>query len=82
MELDAGEKSRHPGMKYKGYCIDLIFELQRDLSFNFTLHLVKDGQYGGIDNINNVWNGMVGEIVNGVSKTGCVRIKDAGKGWG
>ena len=53
-------------MKYKGYCIDLMNELQKLLHFSYEIYEVPDGKYGGLTD-NGTWNGMVGELVRGVS---------------
>ena len=52
-------------MKYKGYCIDLMNELQKLLHFSYEMYEVPDGKYGGLTD-NGTWNGMVGELVRGV----------------
>ena len=52
-------------IKYKGYCIDLINELQKLLHFSYEIYEVPDGKYGG-QRDNGTWNGMVGELVRGV----------------
>lgn len=52
-------------MKYKGYCIDLMNELQKLLHFSYEIYEVPDGKYGGLTD-NGTWNGMVGELVRGV----------------
>jgi len=51
-----------------GYCIDLLQELSKNLSFVYTLHLVADNKYGsyekeGADKIKR-WDGMIGELLN------------------
>ena len=35
-----------------GYCIDLLKELAKNLSFVYTLHLVGDGKYGSFEKVN------------------------------
>ena len=35
----------------RGYCIDLLQELARNLSFVYTLHLVADNKYGSIEKV-------------------------------
>ena len=52
-------------IKYKGYCIDLLNELQRQLHFTYEIYVVPDGKYGGITD-NGTWNGLVGELVRRV----------------
>ncbi len=55
--------------KYKGYCIDFIDALVPVLGFQYEIHLVHDGNYGIEVDVNGtkVWNGLVGELINGVS---------------
>ncbi len=36
----------------RGYCIDLLQELSKNLSFVYTLHLVADGKYGSFEKVN------------------------------
>ncbi|XP_037832845.1 probable glutamate receptor [Kryptolebias marmoratus] len=52
------------GSGYEGYCVDLISELSKRLSFSYKLHVVKDGRYGAVDSSGN-WNGMIGEVIRG-----------------
>ncbi|CAF0819485.1 unnamed protein product [Rotaria sordida] len=51
-----------------GYCIDLLQELSKNLSFFYTLHLVADGKYGSFekegDDKHKRWDGMIGELLN------------------
>lgn len=56
------------GSELEGYCIDLLSELSKKLGFMYTVHLVKDGRYGKMDQSGN-WNGMIGEVIRGVSLT-------------
>ncbi len=35
-----------------GYCIGLLQELSKNLSFVYTLHLVADGKYGSFEKVN------------------------------
>ncbi|KAH7726269.1 CBN-GLR-5 protein [Aphelenchoides avenae] len=48
--------------QFEGFCIDLLEELSKDLGFTYTIHIVKDSQYGN-DIGNGSWNGMIGEIL-------------------
>nr|XP_055040610.1 probable glutamate receptor [Misgurnus anguillicaudatus] len=52
------------GSQLEGYCMDLLTELGKKLSFKYKVHLVKDGSYGRQDESGN-WNGMIGEVVRG-----------------
>lgn len=53
----------------RGYCIDLLKELSKNLSFVYTLHLVTDNKYGSIekegDEKQKRWDGMIGELLSG-----------------
>uniref|UniRef100_A0A915BD08 Uncharacterized protein n=1 Tax=Parascaris univalens TaxID=6257 RepID=A0A915BD08_PARUN len=51
--------------RFEGFCIDLLAELSRDLGFTYTIHLVKDRNYGNDIYGNGTWNGMIGEILRG-----------------
>uniref|UniRef100_F1L369 Glutamate receptor, ionotropic kainate 2 n=1 Tax=Ascaris suum TaxID=6253 RepID=F1L369_ASCSU len=51
--------------RLEGFCIDLLAELSRDLGFTYTIHLVKDRNYGNDIYGNGTWNGMIGEILRG-----------------
>ncbi|CAH3162257.1 unnamed protein product [Pocillopora meandrina] len=47
---------------YKGYCIDLLDELAKNLKFTYEIYLSPDGMYGA-ELENGTWNGMIGELV-------------------
>ena len=44
----------------KGFCIDILKKIARNIKFTYDLYLVNNGKHG--KKINNVWNGMVGEV--------------------
>ncbi|XP_051995410.1 glutamate receptor ionotropic, NMDA 2A-like [Xyrauchen texanus] len=46
----------------KGFCIDILKKIARNVKFTYDLYLVTNGKHG--KKINNVWNGMVGEVLN------------------
>ncbi|XP_070556679.1 glutamate receptor ionotropic, NMDA 1-like isoform X2 [Ptychodera flava] len=62
-----------------GFCIDLLVRLADNLNFTYDVHLVPDGFYGQMEitttgrqngksgNTKKSWNGMVGELVDGVA---------------
>ncbi|KAI7810411.1 putative glutamate receptor ionotropic [Triplophysa rosa] len=45
----------------KGFCIDILKKIARNVKFTYDLYLVTNGKHG--KKINNIWNGMVGEVV-------------------
>ncbi|EDV20222.1 uncharacterized protein TRIADDRAFT_61396 [Trichoplax adhaerens] len=57
------------GKKYKGYIIDLMDEISRNLNFSYNVRVVADGFYGTEISVNGTftWSGIIGEILNGVN---------------
>lgn len=53
--------------KYEGYCVDLASEIAKHVGIKYKLSIVEDGKYGARDPETKIWNGMVGELVYGVS---------------
>lgn len=51
----------------RGYCMDLLHALSRELNFTYSLYQVEDRQYGSFDYVNGsekkMWTGLVGELV-------------------
>lgn len=54
------------GAQLEGFCMDLLSEIAKKVGFKYKVQLVKDGAYGRQEESGN-WNGMVGEVVRGVS---------------
>lgn len=52
--------------RYEGYCVDVIEKLAKMLGFNYTFTVQEDGANGNFNKATNKWNGMIGEIVDGV----------------
>lgn len=53
--------------KYEGYCVELAAEIAKHVGYQYKLKIVADGKYGAKDPETKMWNGMVGELVYGVS---------------
>lgn len=51
---------------YKGYIPDLLEKISQRIKRKFTLSIVGDKKYGAKTD-GNKWNGMIGEIIEGVS---------------
>lgn len=52
---------------FRGYCIDLLNEIRKELNFNYTINEVLDG-YGYMSPTgNHEWNGMVRKLKDRVS---------------
>lgn len=62
-------KNEDNNAKFEGYCIDLIELLAKKMdNFDYIIRLSADGKYGAPDN-GGVWDGMIGELISGVSLT-------------
>lgn len=53
--------------RYEGYCVELAAEIAKHVGYSYRLEIVSDGKYGARDPDTKAWNGMVGELVYGVS---------------
>ena len=51
--------------RFQGYAVDLLEEIVKKSTFKYRIKLVGDNNYG--IPVNKTWNGMVGELVRGVS---------------
>lgn len=61
----------HGNDQYEGFCIDLVKELSY-MNNNFSINFIisKDGKSGSrtvLKNKSEVWDGMIGSIIRGVS---------------
>lgn len=61
----------------QGLCIDLLHSLHATLGFSYEVHLVADGNYGGQDPRTGRWNGIMGEIIEGVSASAILETHTA-----
>ena len=57
--------------RFEGFGIDLIHELSLMSGFNYTFHVQADKSSGNPDK-NGKWNGMIGEVLAGVSTNKCL----------
>lgn len=44
----------------KGFCIDILKKLSRNIKFSYDLYLVTNGKHGKL--VRGIWNGMIGEV--------------------
>ncbi|OWF48940.1 glutamate receptor 4-like [Mizuhopecten yessoensis] len=57
---------RHGNDRFEGFAVDLIKEVAEMLQFDYDIYLVHDGMFGSkIDDSNEEWNGMIGELLAG-----------------
>ena len=66
VQLKPDHYDRKGNDRYEGYCIDLLKATAAMLGFQYQIYLVPDGQFGD-KNPDGSWNGLVGELMNGVS---------------
>ncbi len=62
---------REGNYRFEGYLIDLITEISKKLNFEFELYVSPDGNYGS-KNSEGDWNGMIRELIVGVSHSQCL----------
>ena len=64
------DASRHEGnARFEGFCIDLLDEISKRVGFKYQIYLVPDGKFGS-KNQDGSWNGMIKELMIGVSSNG------------
>ena len=51
--------------EFEGFCIDLLKRLSDMMGFNYTLYEVEDKNFGA--QVDGVWNGIIGDIMQEVS---------------
>ncbi|EDV20224.1 uncharacterized protein TRIADDRAFT_3218, partial [Trichoplax adhaerens] len=55
---------------YRGYIIDLLDEMSKNLNFTYKIRIVADGQYGSQYTDKNgalKWTGVIGEVIDGIA---------------
>lgn len=65
--------------RYEGYCVELAAEIAKHVGYSYRLEIVSDGKYGARDPDTKAWNGMVGELVYGVSSPEGGKFQSRGK---
>ena len=64
--------------RFEGYIMELLTRISdviRGIDFEFEVELASDGKFGAPGDYSRIWNGMIGEVVRGVSglRTKCAR---------
>ena len=54
-------------VRFEGFCVSLLDEISQILHFNYTLVPIKDNVYGTKNEVTGEWNGMIRELLTGVS---------------
>lgn len=55
-----GDTEPYTKLCCKGFCIDILKKLSRNIKFSYDLYLVTNGKHGKL--VRGVWNGMIGEV--------------------
>lgn len=54
--------------RFEGYCAELAQLIARNMKIHYKLNLVNDSEYGAYSaDSKQGWNGMIGELIRGVS---------------
>ncbi|KAG7459574.1 hypothetical protein MATL_G00212090, partial [Megalops atlanticus] len=60
-ETIVGHTEPYTKLCCKGFCIDILKKLSRNIKFSYDLYLVTNGKHGKL--VRGTWNGMIGEVV-------------------
>ena len=52
--------------RFHGFAIDILNDVARMLNFDFEIYEVPDGFFGDKNATTGEWNGIIGELLNGV----------------
>ncbi|XP_030649514.1 glutamate receptor, ionotropic, N-methyl D-aspartate 2Ca [Chanos chanos] len=59
-EVIVGHTEPYTKLCCKGFCIDILKKLSRNIKFSYDLYLVTNGKHGKL--VRGIWNGMIGEV--------------------
>ena len=65
--FDPDNPPHSPNDRFTGYAVDLAAALSRTIGFDYVIKVVGDDKYGNREE-NGTWNGMIGELLRGVSR--------------
>ncbi|XKL64087.1 hypothetical protein PGB90_004173 [Kerria lacca] len=55
-------EDENDGIRYEGYCVDLIEEIRKLVGFEYEIYVAPDNKFGNMDE-NGQWNGMIKELI-------------------
>ena len=67
MREDAEAKNLTGNDQFEGYVADLAKEVADRIGIDYLIRPVRDGNYGSKVEETGKWNGMIGELIDGVS---------------
>ena len=62
-----GKEGQSENDRYIGYCVEVAQKLAEHIGYDYVIRVVGDGKYGSQE-ANGSWNGMIGELIRGVSR--------------
>ncbi|KAF5287636.1 hypothetical protein FQA39_LY15839 [Lamprigera yunnana] len=68
MESNAPHTTESLSSRYEGYAVDLIELIARELNFTYVFTITESN--GNYDESSGMWNGVVGDVINGVAQLG------------
>lgn len=75
MMLKRSEVALSGNDQFEGFTVDLLDHLGSFLGFDYEIRIVADGSYGSLNKKTGEWNGMIREVIDGVSYfTDCLFI--------
>lgn len=70
LEMVENGTNLHGNDRYEGFVKDLMDEIARIKNFTYRLYLVHGNHHGYHDHVTGKWTGIVGDLLEGVSKKG------------
>lgn len=61
------------GIRYEGYCVDLIEEIRKLVGFEYEIYVAPDNKFGNMDE-NGQWNGMIKELIEKVREQEVIKF--------
>jgi len=65
--VTSGGEVGDDGVEFEGFCVDMLHEISSIVDFRYVIRIVPDSKYGAPDN-NDVWNGMVRQLIDKVNE--------------
>lgn len=59
-------ESAEGNARYRGYVMDLIDEIAKEIGFKYEFYLVPDGNYGSYNKVTKKWDGLIKELLDRV----------------
>ena len=54
--------------RFFGFCVDLVAEIAKLAGFDYIMEQNPEGVYGAVNPLTGEWNGIIKQLMSGVSK--------------